>query len=66
MVKQKSFIDLNEKGTEAAAATIAGMIGSGGGEPPTPMEFKVNRPFVYVMQEKTTGTILFIGKIEKL
>lgn len=66
-VRQKAFIEINEKGMEVAAGTIVEQDAtSTGEEPPTPEEFKVDRPFIYVIKENTNGTILFIGKIEKM
>lgn len=62
-VLHKTFIEFSESGTEAAAATavIVGITGI----PPVeePKEFKANKPFIYIIQEKSTGTILFIGKL---
>ncbi len=62
-VKHKTFIKLDEKGTEAAAVTSVGMeltsIGGGG-----PMQFRVDRPFLFAIAEKESGAILFSGKIE--
>jgi serine protease inhibitor len=57
-VKHKAFVDVNEEGTEAAAATLVGMA-------PTsiPTSFVVDRPFVFVIREKLSGTILFMGKV---
>ena len=56
-------IELTEEGTEAAAVTIIGVgVTSMPVEPPTPV-FKVNKPFLYVIREKSTGVILFIGKM---
>ena len=56
-VKQKTFVDVNEEGTEAAAATSVAMAESLG---PT---FRADRPFLVVIRERLSGTILFIGKI---
>ena len=65
-VVQKAKLDLDESGTTAAAATaITSYLGSAGtGSEPGPftVEFKANRPFVYVIQERSTGAILFIGE----
>lgn len=60
-VKHKTFIDVNEEGTEAAAVTVVVIDLSciGGDE----IEMRVNRPFIVVLHEQNTGTILFIGKI---
>ncbi|UCG87709.1 MAG: serpin family protein [Gemmatimonadota bacterium] len=57
-VKHKTFVDVNEEGTEAAAATSVGMA-------PTsmPLSFIVDRPFVFVIRERLSGTILFMGKV---
>ena len=59
-VRQKTYIEVDEKGTEAAAIT---MIGMPNGEGPTYPSFYANRPFLFVIQENTTGTALFMGKI---
>ena len=63
MMRQKAKIKVNEEGSEAAAVTVAGMIENSA----MPMEypkatFHANRPFVYVIQEASSGVILFIGK----
>lgn len=58
-VQHNTFIDVNEKGTEAAAATVVAMRECVA-MPPT--VFNANRPFLYAITEKETGTILFIGK----
>jgi len=61
-VKHKSFIEVNEEGTEAAAVTSIGIgvtsIGIGG------PEFHATRPFVFLITEEDTGAILFAGKVE--
>ena len=62
-VKQKTFIDVNESGTEAAAVTIVGMdkmAGPGGAS--DQINFFANRPFLFVIQENSTGAVLFIGQ----
>lgn len=61
-VIHKSFIETNEEGTEAAAVTAVEISETSAG-PDQPYYFTVNRPFVYFIQEKTTGTILFIGTV---
>lgn len=58
----KTFLEVDEKGTEAAAATVVEMIESiAPGE--TYPTMRVNRPFVFAIRENHSGTILFIGKI---
>jgi serpin B len=57
-VKHKTFVDVNEEGTEAAAVTSVevGVVSM----PPTVV---VDRPFVFAIREKFSGTILFMGRI---
>jgi len=59
-VKHKTFVDVNEEGTEAAAVTVVTI--SPTSEPDYPSMI-VNRPFVFMIREKFTNTILFMGKI---
>ena len=62
-VKQKTFIDVNESGTEAAAVTIVGMDKNAvGGPQEKVIYFFADRPFIFVIQEKSTGAVLFIGQ----
>jgi serpin B len=65
MVKQDAFVEVNEEGTEAAAVTIVGMDLASAGEPQV-IPFHVDRPFIYIIKEKSTGAILFMGKIGTL
>lgn len=63
-VFHKTFIAVDEKGTEAAAATaVMMMAGSAMQQPPKPIEVHVDRPFVFAIQEKSTGTCLFMGRV---
>jgi len=62
-VIHKTYIDVNEKGTEAAAVTAVGMVTNSIGEPDLRKYFTVNRPFLFAITEKTTGAILFIGEV---
>ena len=59
-VKQKTFVDVNEVGTEAAAATSVGV---GITSVPVRIAVRVDRPFLFVIRERKSGTILFTGKI---
>ena len=61
---QKARIEVAEKGTRAAAITVIGMEKGSIGEPvvePVPIPFTANRPFLYFITERTTGTIYFMG-----
>jgi len=58
-VKQNTFIEVNEEGSEAAAVTTIGIV-----ETSMPEAFIINRPFAFVIRERTTNTMLFIGKVE--
>jgi len=64
-VNQKTYIEVDEKGTEAAAVTIIDVATSSIDDPPRPPKpvFYANRPFLFAIQENTTGTTLFMGKI---
>jgi len=60
-VKQKAYIDVNEEGTEAAAVTSVEM-GVTSADPGETATFRADRPFIYFIQETSTGVILFAGK----
>lgn len=60
-VTQKTFIDVNEEGTEAAAVTSVVMVTESASAEPFHME--VNRPFFITITDDETGTILFMGSI---
>ena len=63
MVKQKTFIDVNEKGTEAAAVTYIGMATTAfRPEEPRTVDFFADRPFLFTIRENSTGAVLFIGQ----
>lgn len=57
-VKQKTFVDVNEQGTEAAAVTSVGV-----GVTSAPPAYRVDRPFLFVIRERLSGTVLFMGKV---
>jgi serpin B len=60
-VVHKAFVAANEKGTEAAAATAAvGGITSAGG---SSIAVSVDRPFLFAIRDRDTGTILFLGRV---
>lgn len=60
-VIHKAFVDVNEEGTEAAAATAGGMVQMRMPAPPT--VFRADHPFVFLIQENRTGSILFMGRV---
>jgi len=59
-VLHKTFIDVNEEGTEAAAVTAVEISLTSAGP-----FFVVDRPFIFTIQENSSGTILFMGKVNK-
>jgi serine protease inhibitor len=62
-VKHKTFVEVDEKGTEAAAATVVEVGATSVG---SVVAMRVDRPFVFLIREKTSGAILFMGRIETL
>jgi serpin B len=61
-IKHKTYIDVNEEGTEAAAVTSVEMAVTSV-NPDSPLYITVNRPFVFVIRELSTGVILFTGVV---
>lgn len=59
-VKQRTFVDVHEEGTEAAAVTAVGieLVSA-----PQRTVIRVDRPFVFAIRERLSGTLLFVGKI---
>jgi len=60
-VLHKAFVSVDEEGTEAAAATA--VLFRATGIPAEPIEFIVDRPFLFVIRDRPTGSILFIGRV---
>ena len=61
-MKQKSFVDVNEEGTEAAAVSTVEMQSLGmAPRPRNAFRMIVDRPFLFVISDDATGSILFIG-----
>ncbi len=60
-VVHKAFVEVNEEGTEAAAATGVG-IRATSVRPPGPI-FRADRPFVFLIRDEATGAILFLGRV---
>lgn len=63
-VKQDTYISVDEVGTEAAAVTTVGIVMTSMPAQPQKVVFNANKPFVYVIQENTTGSILFMGIVK--
>ncbi len=62
-VKHKTFVEVNEEGTEASAATSVGMVATAFREKPEPFRMIVDRPFFCAIRDHQTGSILFMGVI---
>jgi len=60
-VIHKTYVDVDEKGTEAAAVTMPMMAGSA--PPKRIVEFHVDRPFLFLIRDLPTGTPLFVGRV---
>lgn len=61
-VKHKTYVEVNEEGTEAAAVTSVGIVVT---SMPLTIDFNVNRPFIFAIREKYTNAILFIGCVQE-
>jgi serpin B len=57
-VQHKTFLEVNEEGTEAAAVTSVGVVTTS-----LPQAVQIDRPFLFLIREKSSGAILFIGQI---
>jgi len=63
-VLHKTFIAVDEFGTEAAAVTAIVMRTTSAGRPqPTPILFKADHPFVFFLRDSADGTVLFAGRV---
>jgi serpin B len=60
-VVHKAYVDVNEEGTEAAAATGVGMIATSIESPPP--VFKADHPFIFLIRDNQSGSILFLGRM---
>jgi serpin B len=66
-VVHKAFVDVNEKGTEAAAATAV-MMAAGSAAPvkvPFVPTFRADKPFILLIREHKSGAVLFMGRLAK-
>jgi serpin B len=65
-VIHKAYVDVNEQGTEAAAATAVVMVGAMASMRPAPTPvFRADHPFVFLIRDNATGGILFMGRMER-
>lgn len=64
-VRHKAWIEVKEDGAEAAAATAVGMVATScvGWNPPPPVPFTADRPFIYMIRDTATGSTLFMGRV---
>lgn len=64
-VVHKAFCEVNEEGTEAAAATGVAMVtrSSMPQKEPPPVEFKADHPYLYIIRDMQTGSLLFLGRV---
>jgi serine protease inhibitor len=62
LVLHKAFVEVNEEGTEAAAATAV-VMQLRAMRPAPPPDFRADHPFLFLIQEEETGTILFMGRV---
>jgi serpin B len=60
-VVHQANIDVDEKGTEAAAATAVGMATTG--LPEDPVSIRVDRPFIFLLRDVPTGAVVFMGRV---
>lgn len=64
-VKQNSFVEVNEEGTEAAAVTTVAVGATSVQLPQEPFSFVADHPFVYVIYDQTTRSVLFMGLLNQ-
>jgi serpin B len=62
-VFHKGFVRVDEKGTEAAAATAVAMPRAGSAPPAKTYEFKADRPFLFFLRDRQSGLVLFMGRV---
>ncbi|MGC2793625.1 MAG: serpin family protein, partial [Candidatus Sulfotelmatobacter sp.] len=64
-VIHKAYVDVNEEGTEAAAATaiVHQNVGAYHARPNPPIIFRADHPFMFLIRDNRSGSILFIGRV---
>ena len=68
-VKHNTYIDVTESGVEAAAASAVELIDTSASPEAnelTPVEFYIDRPFLFTIQDTSTGAVIFVGQIQEL
>ncbi|MBI5831178.1 MAG: serpin family protein [Armatimonadetes bacterium] len=63
VASHEAFVRLDEEGTEAAAVTIVGALKGGERAPSRQASLTIDRPFLFLIEDTATGTILFLGRI---
>jgi len=66
LVLHKAFVEVNERGTEAAAATVVGVYASSAMTIPKPVAipvFRADHPFLFAIRERSSGMVLFLGRV---
>ena len=62
-VKQKTFVNVDEEGTEATAVTVTGISQTSA---PVPALMRIDRPYIFLIRERLSGTVLFMGKVVRV
>ncbi|NJN68231.1 MAG: serpin family protein [Chloroflexaceae bacterium] len=62
-VFHQAFVAVDEEGTEAAAATAPVMTLTGIMPDPEVVTLKIDRPFIFLIRDTETGTVLFVGRV---
>ena len=65
VVVHKAFVEVNEQGTEAAAATGVSMNLAMARVENPPKIFNANHPFLFAIRDASTGSVLFLGRLTK-
>lgn len=60
-IYHKAYVDVDERGTEAAAATAV-VVGTTS-VPPEPVVFRADRPFIFAIVDRQTDTLVFLGRV---
>ena len=64
-VVHQAFVSVDEAGTEAAAATAV-IVGATSADPEEPIRFTVDRPFIFLVRDRATGALLFLGRVSEM